>query len=202
MEEYKSNSLKVRNGESEPVTTERKIEPVISGQATAQKKSGWNKFAGSIITESFENVGQWLVSEVIIPNIKRGISDFVKNGIDMLIYGKAAEPRSSSNISKVSYGSFYRSGSSEPVRAGSSSSGFDYDNIIFSSRGDAEAVLTAMEDVLDQYQVVSVGDLYELADVPAPNYTVNKYGWTSVKNAQVLRCRDGYILKMPKATPL
>jgi hypothetical protein len=78
----------------------------------------------------------------------------------------------------------------------------DYDNIIFDNRGDAEAVLTSMEDILDQFGCVSVADLYDLADVAAPNYTVNNYGWTNLANAQVLRCRDGYIIKLPKVTSL
>ena len=57
-----------------------------------------------------------------------------------------------------------------------------------------------MDDILDQYGTVSVSDLYELADVACPHYTANKYGWTSLKNAQVMRCRDGYIIKLPRAT--
>jgi hypothetical protein len=59
-----------------------------------------------------------------------------------------------------------------------------------------------MEELVDQFEVVSVGDFYELAGVAAPNYTVNKYGWTSLRGAQVLRCRDGYIVKLPKAIVL
>lgn len=199
MEEYRSNSLKIRDGTVEPVA-ERKIDPVISGPAMAQKRSGLRKFKDSIIAEDMNSVGSWILSEVLIPSFKRAISDVVTNGIDMLLYGKASGPKSSSSISKVSYGNFYSRSYNEPLKAGSNGSAFDYDNIIFGNRGDAEAVLTEMENLLDQFEVVSVADLYELADVAAPNYTANKYGWTSLKGSQVLRCKDGYLIKLPRVT--
>ena len=197
MEEYKSNSNKTRDGALEPVS-EKRLGPVVSGSTTTQKKSGFGKFAENIIAEDAKSVGSYLLTDVLLPAVKKSIDDIVSNGIHMLLYGKAAESRSS-GISKISYNSYYSGrGLSEPVRAGSNSA-FDYDNIIFENRGDAEAVLVHMQDILDQFGQVSVGELYDLADVAAPSYTVNKYGWTNLRNAQVLRCRDGYILKLPRA---
>lgn len=202
MEEYRSNSIKSRDGVPEPIV-EKRVEPVVSGGATTQKKTKLGKFASSMIAQDLSSVGEQLYSDVLIPSFKKIIQDIFVNGIDMLLYGKSGGPRSMNTASKVSYGSFYqRSYGSEPVRAGSSNSAFDYDNIVFDSRGDAEAVLTSMEDLLDQFEVVSVADLYELADIAAPNYTANKYGWTSLKGAQVLRCRDGYLIKLPRVTVL
>ena len=60
-----------------------------------------------------------------------------------------------------------------------------------------------MEDLLDQYKLVSVADLYDLVGISG-DYTDNKYGWTNLRNARVerLRYEDGYILKLPKALPL
>jgi hypothetical protein len=59
-----------------------------------------------------------------------------------------------------------------------------------------------MNEVIDQYGMVTVADMYEMADRSAP-YTSNKYGWTSVRSAEVVRARGGqYIIKLPKAMPL
>ena len=74
-------------------------------------------------------------------------------------------------------------------------------DITFETRGDAEAVLEQMDDVIDRYGIVTVADMYDMADLTAP-YTSNKYGWTSINSAEVVRVRDGYILKLPKATDL
>ena len=53
----------------------------------------------------------------------------------------------------------------------------------------------------EAYQVVSVADFYDLVGVSG-NYTDNKYGWTDIRNASVIRVRDGYMIKLPKALPL
>jgi hypothetical protein len=143
------------------------------------------------------------LSDVLIPSFKKAIQDIVTNGIDMLLYGKVSGNRSGSNVSRISYGSYY-SGSrlSEPSNKPERSSVFDYDNIVFGNRGDAEAVLSAMDDIMDRYGFVSVGDFYDLADVPNNNYTVEKYGWKDIRSAQVIRARDGYVIKLPRAIPI
>lgn len=201
MAEYVSNSHKSRDTKDEPVA-EKRITPVVNGSATVQKKSGFGKLAQSIIVEDARSVGSYILTDVLIPALKKSIDDIVSNGIHMMLYGKAAESRSSSSISRVSYSGYYQRKNEEPLRAGSNSSVFEFEDIVFPTRGDAEAVLTAMEDIIDQYQAVSVGDLYELSNVPSPNYTVNKYGWTNLRSAQVVRCRDGFIIQFPKATVL
>lgn len=55
--------------------------------------------------------------------------------------------------------------------------------------------------MISVYGMVSVADLYDLIGVTG-NYTDNKYGWTDIRSASVVRVRDGYIVKMPKAMPL
>ena len=77
-----------------------------------------------------------------------------------------------------------------------------YDDILFDSRGDAEAVLDTMNDIIDRYGTVSVADLYDLAQVPNDNFTMNRYGWTNISGAYAHRVRDGYILKLPRTKPL
>ena len=203
MEEYRSNSHKARDGETEKIP-EKRIEPVVSGQAIAQKKSGFQKFADGLIETSMQDLGSFILGDVLIPAFKKAIMDVVTNGFDMLLYGKSSGPRSNTPVSRITYGgsSYYNYAKvAEPTRV-SSANAFDYDNIIFDNRGDAEVVLAAMDDAIDRYGVVSVGDLYDLADVSTTNYTVHKYGWTNIRSAEVVRCRDGYMLKMPRAIPI
>ena len=59
-----------------------------------------------------------------------------------------------------------------------------------------------MIDIMDNYDgVVTVADLYDLADLTQP-YTANRYGWTNLRNATTQRVRDGYILKLPRPMPI
>ena len=73
------------------------------------------------------------------------------------------------------------------------------DDIVFETREDAKKVLDAMEDTVKKYGVVSLADVYDIAGISSPAYVANKYGWRSVGDAKVVRCRAGYYINLPKA---
>lgn len=73
------------------------------------------------------------------------------------------------------------------------------EDLVFKTRQDAEMALTAMTGIVEEYGYVSLADLYDIAGVDSPSYAANKYGWTSVINGKVLRGREGYFIKLPKA---
>lgn len=201
MEDYKSNSDKVRR-EPQP---DKKVEAVITGNAKPRKKGEIQKFADVFIAEDARNVKFYILMEVIVPAVKKAISDIVTTGIDMILYGEAGRIKKNSAASKVSYRNYYEHGSNDKVYAGSVGNrrnALDYDDILFDTRGDAESVLDAMNDIIGQYGTVSVSDFYDLARVPNDNFTMNRYGWTNIGGATVVRIRDGYILKLPRAIPL
>ena len=58
-----------------------------------------------------------------------------------------------------------------------------------------------MDELMDTYGLVRVADLYDLVGITG-NYTDNKYGWTNIRNAEIVRVRDGYMIKMPRAVPI
>lgn len=199
MEEYKSNSDKSR----QEAKSEKKVEAVITGTAKTRKKGEMQKFADVFIAEDANNVKSYILMEVIVPAVKKAISDIVTTGIDMILYGEAGRSKRNGSAPKVSYRQYYNQ-SSDQVRAGSANSrrSIDYDDILFDTRGDAETVLDAMQDIIGQYGTVSIADLYELAHVPNDNFTLNRYGWANLNGAQAVRVRDGYVLKLPRAVPL
>lgn len=194
MEEYKSNSHKSKEEKSE-----KKVEKIISGTAKSKKKNEIRKFADVFISEDVENVKSYILQDIIVPAIKKAISDVVTNGIDMILYGETGKTKKSTS-SRVSYRDYYdssdrRNSYSSPRRT------YSYDDIILDNRGEAEEVLIRMDELIEAYGVASVGDLYDLVGISG-DYTDNKYGWTNLRNAQAVRVKDGYLLKMPKALPL
>jgi len=202
MVEYKPNSHKSK----EERIPERKVEKVVSGVVKPKKKSDIQKFADIFISEDISNVKSYILLEVLIPAIKKAIFDIVTNGIDMILYGEGRTRNKSTIASKVSYQRYYdRTMVDEQRRNYSNSSarnGFDYDELIFPTRGDAEAVLDAMNEIISQYGVVSIMDLYDLANVSTDNYQLNRYGWTDISGCKVIRVRDGYILNLPRPLPI
>ena len=206
MEDYPSNSYNSKQYQKANDTTKesKKIESVVSGKTRTKKKSEARKCADIFITEDIATVKSYVFMDVLVPAIKKAISDIVTNGIDMILYGESGRSKRSGMASKISYTNYYKRDDHPRengyVRAGRS--GFDYDDILFDNRGDAEAVLSSLEDVIDQYGVASVGDLYDLAEVTTSNYAVNNYGWADLRNASVGRDREGYYLKLPRAMPI
>lgn len=198
MVDYKSNSYKSKE-EKKADVPEKKVEKVISGTARTKKKSEFSKFANTFISEDIQSVKDYILMDVLVPAVKKAISDVVTNGIDMILYGESGSKRSSSTASKISYRSYYdRPNDREYHR----SSGFDYDDILLDSRGEAESVLDRMDELISTYHVVSVADFYELADITNENYMNNKYGWKDIRSAKIVRTRDGYMIRMPRALPI
>ena len=201
MEEYKSNSHKSKENQKGSIP-EKKVEKVIAGTAKSKKKSEIRKFTDVFISEDVNNVKSYILLEVLVPAIKKAISDIVTNGIDMILYGETGKTKSNSTASKISYRSYYDGGNGRrdysTVRT---KTGYNYDDIILDNRGEAEDVLLRMDELISTYGLVSVADLYDLVGVTG-NYTDNKYGWTDIRSASVIRVRDGYMLKLPKALPL
>ena len=195
MAEYKGNSH--RSKEQNEVV-EKKVEQIAKGKT--KKKSEVKKFADTFIAEDITSVKDYILMEVLLPAAKKAISDIVTNGIDMILYGETRS-KSKSRESRVSYTKYYdRDRDYERPTRTRGRYGYDYDDIILDTRKEAEEVLDRMDDLIDNYGIVSVADLYDLVGVSG-NYTDNKYGWTNLRNADVQRVRDGYLLKLPKALP-
>lgn len=200
MEEYKPNSHRSKELAEDQKVPARKQEKVISGEAHQRKKSAAGRLGNAIISNDAEDVGNYILMDVFVPAIKKMISDIVCNGINMLL-GEPERSRKGSNASRVSYRAYYdarddRRESSQKIRPS-----YNYDDIIFDNRGDAEDVLDRMGELVDRFDAVSVADLFDMAGLSC-NYTDNKYGWTDLSDARVDRVHDGYVIRLPKATTL
>lgn len=199
MEEYKPNSCKYKE---EQLVSEKKVDKVVSGSVKARKKSEIQKFADVFIQEDVQKVKSYILMDVLAPAVKKAISDIVTNGIDMILYGETGRTKKSGSASKVSYRSYYdRQDERRDYASNRTRTGYDYDNIILDNRGEAEEVLSRMDELISTYGLVSVADFYDLVGVTG-NYTDNKYGWTNIRNASVVRAYDGYMIKLPRALPL
>ena len=191
IKDYQGNSFKSR--EIARNEEKKKLEKVVTGQVKTKQKSGVSKFFNGFIANDTQDIKTYLVKDVIVPGIKKTITDIV----DMVLYGGSSKRRTSA--SKVSYRSYYDEPRTrpEPVTA----RGYDYRDIILESRGDAEEVLDQLNAIIDQYQIASVADLYDLVGVSGV-YTDVRYGWTNLASADVVRTREGYQLKLPRALPI
>ena len=181
----------------------KKVQKVISGNVKTKKKTEIHKFRDVFISEDAANVKTYILMDVLVPAVKKAIKDIVTDGIEMILYGESGRSSKRSDAGKISYRSYYDR-RDDDRRSSSASRGrnsYSYDDIIFDSRGEAEEVLSRMDELIDTYGNVSVADLYDLVGITG-NFTDNKYGWINIRNAEPVRVRDGYMLRLPRATPL
>lgn len=198
MEEYKPNSHKSK----EEQQAEKKVEKVVSGSVKARKKSEIQKFADVFIQEDAQKVKSYILMDVLVPAVKKAISDIVTNGVDMILYGETGQTKKRGSASKVSYRSYYeKRDDRRDHSSGRTRTGYDYDDIVLDNRGETEEVLSRMDELIAAYGLVSVADFYDLVGITG-SYTDNKYGWTDIRSASVVRVRDGYMIKLPRALPL
>lgn len=206
MDEYKefpSNSkLSKEHPTDDPPEQERERHSVVKSTVTTKKKSAVRKFTERFIQKDLKDIMREVVTDVIEPAFKDLIYNTITNSISMALYdrpdgfGPGGRRRESE---RTPYRSYFDDRSRrephrpEPVR----NFGFEYDDIVFTNRGDADTVLFEMERYLDKYKIVSLFEYFDYAGQDAP-YTYQNWGWTSLRNARVSSVRDGYIIELPR----
>ncbi len=203
MAEYPANSHRSKELATEGRSEERKVQKVVSGKVTT-KKNEVRKLTDIFISEDARNVKSYIFMDVLVPAIKKAVSDIVTNGIDMILYGDNGRSGRNTNSSNVSYRNYYDQRRDDERRYSSTPAArpkYNYNDITIPTRGEAEEVLLRMDELIDTYGIASVADLYDLVGITG-DYTDNKYGWTNIRSAEVIRVRDGYMLRLPKALPI
>lgn len=204
--DYQGNAKKDK-AEPKP---EKKIERIVSGEVLVQKKSIGKKFKDVFVEADFRSVMHYVVADVLLPSIRNLIVDASTKGIERMMYGESAIRRR--NIgglgSRITYNNPINRGyaSSSPLRnappvAIGPRSRSAREDFILSTREEADAVLEQMIDIIDVYDVVSLGDLYQMIGYPT-SHTDEKWGWTNLANAQVRQVREGYLIDFPPAEAL
>lgn len=198
-EQFPSNSNKSKEAKEKV-----KIEKVVSKNVRKKKKSIAQKAGSAVFEGDTRDVGNSILWDVIVPAAKSLLSDIVKNGIEMLLYGSGSEDHKSyrdRGRSYVSYERYYDRKDDRGSRSSRNRAVHDFDDILFDSRYDAEHVLTRLVDIVEDYDTVSVADFYELAGIES-SYTDRNWGWDSLGKAYVDRTRDGYVIRFPRTIPI
>lgn len=185
---------------------EKKVEKIIKGEVVQKKKTLSKKFFEVFTGDDVSSVSSYILYDVLIPAAKSAITDMVQGGIEMVLYGerKGSRTQRDRGRSYVSYNNY--SSNRRPERNTYESNTrnrarHNFDDIILSTRGEAEDVLSHLVDLCIDYGQASVSDLYDLVGITG-EFTDNKYGWYDLGSATVSRTRDGYLLNLPKVNVL
>lgn len=210
LQNYKPQSHKYKSEQSTATKSsaeERpKVNKVVSGNVKTRKKNPATKFADIFISEDAANVKSYIFMDVLVPAIKKAISDIVTDGIDMILYGGTGRSRKRSggvNATYVDYSSRSRDDRRRDEDRYRSRSIYDFDDLEFERISDAEDVLEGLEQLIDAYGMARVTDLYDMCGKSC-DWTAHSYGWTSLGgNARPERVRGGwYVLRLPRPIPI
>lgn len=208
-ENYPGNSYNAKTSKKETSpnkeTEERKpLDKVISGEVVRRKKGFGAKIKETFTGDDPNSVGSYVFFEVVVPAIKATLSDAVSQGVERMLFGTSSGRSSANRSGGTSYTPYNRM--SRPSRESERPSGrevssrsratHNFDEIILDSRGEAEEVLDRLTDLIRNFGVASVSDLYDLVGI-SKDYTDDNWGWTNLREARVRRIREGCLLELP-----
>ena len=203
--DYQGNSNKKKESAKKP---EKKVEKVVSSEVITRKQPVGAKLKAVFFGGEFKSAARYITADVLLPAFRNLMVDATTKGIERMVYGDTAPPR---RRSAPQYGSRVQYNS--PVRRGTGRDDYillpdqppryktpvkpQTNEIIIATREEAEMVLERLTDIVEQYDVASLADLYDLVGLTS-THVDNKWGWTYLNNAQIIQIREGYLLQLPQ----
>jgi len=209
------NSNKARQGP--PAAARPKIEKVVSSPVVKRKKPLGRKVRDSFTSEDAKSVGHYVVTDVIVPMVKDLLFEVVNQALGRTLWGGVAHrgmnrafqgppQHTTSGGQMISYnlmskpqGTNLRAMAPDgPATLSTAArSGHIFEELLFNNPGEPTVVLERLQDVINEYRMVSVSELYELIGHPT-SHTDNKWGWYNLTGAGVQQVHRGWVLSLPK----
>lgn len=211
---YPANNERAKSEkrESEETKEREPVEKIVEGGATKRRKPLGKRFTETFVAEEAGTVVGYLTHDVLVPGIKNVVFDMIRDGFERLLWGEASQ-RSARRRTPgyTSYNSMYRGerrdrptdrerdyhGESREDISRRARATHDFEEILITERGEAEEVIDRLSNLVDDYGLATVTDLYDLVGLTS-NYTDQRWGWTDLSTASVRSVRGGYLLDLPR----
>lgn len=190
-----------------PVPTGPKKNITVLGGAKRVDRPATRRFFDFLFAESPKELAKKVGREVLVPRAKAGFEEAFGSFLSGMLWGGGGRPASGivqgavMRGGGVNYSSVSTQNAMLAARQASvpvQSSG-NYQDLVLPTQQHAELYLANMFDLLNQYRVVAVADLYEMAAI-TPAISDNSYGWTSLEGSRISKVREGYLLELPRPT--
>lgn len=194
---------------------EPRIKRIEGVNVVESKPTLGSKFRKSFGGQNFKAVAAAVLIDVIVPNAKDLLMDIIIEGGQRSIYGESGRRRTGTsalastivggatrirgtNYSNISTQSRVVGGAQPPTMTAQERTQFDFSNLIFPTRDQAEEVLEKMHDAIEEFGTVPVADFYEAIQVTGNGFTDQKFGWDAraFAGSKVAKVREGWILAL------
>lgn len=196
------------NSNSTPRADEpRKAERVVTSEVKSRPKSIGKRLRDALIGGDSKSALQYAIGTVVIPHVKDLLSEAANELIQQLIFGESSGRRTRSrtaghvNYNRMSSSNRRPTSAIRDSRESITLRRREEEELIFDSRADAQNVLEAMNEFLEEYNLVSVADLKAMIDKTS-THTDHKWGWEDLRGSEIRMTRGGYLLTLPKTVPL
>lgn len=188
-----------------PLPPKKKVVPVIPGAVPAPRPAT-KRFADYLFQESPKQLSKKVGREVVVPRLKAGFEEAARNFLSGMLWGSGGSPINPNIIQgtvlrggNINYNGISTglSNTTQAAQANVSRGNGNYEDLICASSEHAELLLATMYNLMNEYRVVTVADLYEAANrTPAPSH--GSYGWYSFDGARIVKDREGFRLELPR----
>lgn len=204
MSDLPGNSHKQRQAKEN--TPEKKVTPVVRTSAVRRKKPVGRRFAETFFGGGdARSVWGFVFLDVLLPGAQEIFLDGLYTGMERMILGESRGRSRRGLHRRDSHTPYHRANKEDPRdrqlsrRARSS---HNFDEVLLNSRAEAEEVLDGLYTLIEKYEVATVADMYDLADIQS-NYQDSKWGWEDLRGARVVRTRGGgWLLDLPRPQAL
>jgi len=198
--------MAIENKDFEPNSNKYKKEKVVTPPPTNDytkksevvKKSGGQKILSAIFAGTATDIKSKIIYEVIVPQTKKLLLTMIDTAANTLFYGSGTSASHSSSTSKTKYTNYATISSSTRSAYENRAKTYEYNDIRFQTREDAEAALYDLKTKLSANGIVTVADWFQICNKPF-DYTANSYGWHNLSNTKVIEAYGGWIVYFPEA---
>lgn len=184
----------------------KKVQQVVKGRVVRQKQPLSKRLRAHFLPETDVPLSEHVLFNVLLPGATAAASEVFHQTIDIIlpVQGRRGAPRrGGGGRTYTSYGSSSRRSvpwDREDPREGPVSrrarATHAFDQVVIDDRMEAEEVLNEMYNLLEQYDVVTVGDFYDCVG-ESKEFTDENYGWTSLTGTRIIRRNGGYVIDLP-----
>ena len=192
MEQNKNSNL------NSPIPADE-IKGITTGKRV--KKTSLEKVGNAFVGEDMKKVKSYILKDVVVPNLKKLVSEVIKNGTDMILYHGDKPVSSSRDGFYKDYNKGYTGRTSYNTmninKSYERQSDNSLDNLMVNSYSEGRLVLNRMDELISAYGIISIYETCKLIKVPG-QYTDYDWGWNDIRGAEIVPFRGAFLLKMPR----